>query len=77
MFRQKAVNSLKSFGKIIHLKIVPKVYLLYDQHYCRCVNNERETLTEFVYFPQDVSETHSSFLSIELQLILRYDILPR
>ena len=26
----KIVNS---FGKIIHLKIIPKVYLLYNQHY--------------------------------------------
>ena len=29
--------------------------------------------TQFTYFPQDVSETHTSLHSTELQLILRYD----
>ena len=30
-------------------------------------------LTQFTYCPQDVSETHTSLHSTELQLILRYD----
>ena len=30
-------------------------------------------LTQFTYFPQDVSETHTSLHSTELQLILRYE----
>ena len=32
--------------------------------------------TEFTYFPQDVSETHTPLHSTELQLILRYDGSP-
>ena len=29
--------------------------------------------TQFTYFPQDISETHTSLHSTEFQLILRYD----
>ena len=30
--------------------------------------------TRFAYFPQDVSETHTSFYTTEVQLILRSDL---
>ena len=45
-----------AFGKIIHLKIV-----LSD------VSRMSIIFTEFTYFPQDVSETHISLHSTELQ----------
>ena len=35
-----ALESFLTFGKIIHLKIIPKVDLVHDQHYIWCVKNE-------------------------------------
>ena len=37
---QVLLLTITAFGKIIHLKIVPKLYLLPDQHCFWCVKNE-------------------------------------
>ena len=66
-------NSSDQFAKSYVLKSSPK-------HSCYMTNTVPDVylfspvFTQFTYFPQDVSEIHTSFHSTELQLILRSDI---
>ena len=60
---------LDSFGKINILK--PK-YPCYMTNTISDVSRMSLIFTKFTYFPQDVSETHTSLHSTKLQLILHY-----
>ena len=55
------------------LKSFPK-FTCYTKNTTSDVSRMSVIFTEFTYFPRDVSESHTSLHSTELQLILRYAI---